>query len=130
MTNLLDYKLDSVGDPENLQLYLFINEINNILYIVIKINNFSLIQEFPSAGTFHIRIELTELSSEFIIYICTCLNTTKIDLSHLNMENVTTIESGFSNCENLKEINSGIINANKITDLNGAFYDCNKFEKL
>ena len=72
LTNLLGIKQDS-NNNEDPYLYPFINEANSILYINNnKIEDFSLIQEFPNVGTFNIKIELSELLSDlsYIFSLC------------------------------------------------------------
>ena len=121
--NLLGISPKSITkDP---QIYQFINASNSKIYIDNKkIENFSLKQEFPNPGTFQIKIEISEFLSDlsFIFFLCKYIS--KVDLSHLNMENISSMESAFSGCSNLIEINLGNVNSDKITNLFGTFYEC------
>ena len=120
-----------VSTTDTIYLYPFINEKNSTLYIDNKkIDKFSPIQTFPHAGTFKVKIEISEILSDLSYAFCLCVFTTKIDLSHLNMENVITMEGAFSECQCLEEINLGNINADKIINLTAAFRGCLILEKI
>ena len=70
-----------------------INATNSTLYIDNKkIENFSFSQKFPNPGTFQIKIETTEVLSDLSNIFSSCKYITKIDLSHLNLENVTSMK--------------------------------------
>lgn len=55
---------------------------------------------------------------------------TKIDLSHLDLNEIHSMEGTFETCKNLEEINLGNIKTDKLESLYGTFCDCNNLREI
>ena len=100
---------------ESSPIFSVINKDNSKIYINgEELNPFSLWYKFQSKGKYNIKIEINEKLNNLSFLLYKLRNVTKIDLSHLNTDEVKSLEGTFEECLDLEELNLENINAKKM----------------